>query len=121
MTKTSSRIFPTAVVLSISSGRMLCAFSEMHEAIECLVGVPVWTHQLADKQFVAELKASILKQRPQLADFDASAVSKDNWQVIVKAAIEKYGVDMELSPMGEPEHYEGAFTRPLAGKKVIVV
>lgn len=116
-----ARQFPTAVILSISSGRMLCPFSEMRECVEFLVGVPVFTHQFADRAFANELKEAVLKQHPQLADFNANAISTKNWQQIVKTADQKYGASLSLRPMGEPEHYEGAFTRPLKGKKVLVI
>jgi len=121
MKKPDSRQFSIGAVLSVSSGRMLCDFSEMHECIEYLVGTSVWTHQLADRKFVDELKAAVIRQHSALVEFDADVVTTENWQDIVKAATKKFGATLALHPMGEPEHYEGAFTRPLKGKKVVVV
>lgn len=120
-TKPKTRVFPTAVVLSLSSGRMLCAFSEMHEFAEFLAGSPVFTHQFAHRPFMNELKASIFRQHPALREFDAEAVTKDNWMVVLSGAVARFGATLTLHPMGEPEHFEAAFTEPLKGKKVILV
>jgi hypothetical protein len=113
--------YPTAVVLSLSSGRMLCAFSEMHACAEFLAGTPILTHQFAHRPFIQELREAIFRQHPALREFDADAVTRDTWMVIRDAAVTRFGAELPLQPMGEPEHYEDAFTQPLAGKKVIVV
>lgn len=42
---TETRDFPTAVIASLSSGVLLCEFTDMHEAAEYLMGHPIWTHQ----------------------------------------------------------------------------
>jgi len=42
-----SREFPTAVVLTIATGRFVCDdLSNLQDCTEYLVGEPVWTHQL---------------------------------------------------------------------------
>ena len=61
---TETRDFPTAVIASISSGVLLCKFSDMHEAAEYLMGHPIWTHQLADKTLTSEMKRVIAEQCP---------------------------------------------------------
>src|SRR5678815_2605033 len=62
----TAKSYPTEVLLSISTGRLLCDFSDMHECIEFLTGEPVFTHQLAFKPFVEHLKVSVLGQHPIL-------------------------------------------------------
>jgi hypothetical protein len=119
--KPTTREFPTAVVLSLSSGRMLCAFGEMHEFAEFLAGTSIWTHQLAHRPFMDELKDAIFKQHPELRDFDADSVTTENWKAIVKAAVKRFGKVLKVHPMGEPERYEAAMAEPLAGKRVLVV
>src|SRR5580765_4272789 len=130
-----TRDFPTTVVLSVSSGRMLCPFSDMHECIEYLVGAPVWTHQLGDHAFADALKQAVVEQHPQLKTFNAAAVTKQNWQQIVKEAVKTYGDTLPLLPIalfGDTQqrvavmkdlekNYKDAFTKPLEGKNVIVV
>ena len=50
-----ARDFPTAVIASISSGVLLCNFSEMHEAAEYLMGHQIWTHHFANKELWQEM------------------------------------------------------------------
>lgn len=63
---TEAREFPTAVIASISTGILLCNFSQMHEAAEYLMGHPIWTHHFADKKLVAAMKQAIADQCPKM-------------------------------------------------------
>lgn len=60
-----TREFPTAVVLSIVTGRLVCEFDKVHEAIEWMAGEPTWTHQLP--RVAREAAAVILERHPDLA------------------------------------------------------
>ena len=115
------KTYPTAVVLSLYTGVLLCAFSDMHELAEYLVGTPVWTHQFASRAFVNEIADALKQQHPALAAVDASGVGKDNWQSFRDAEVARLGPTMQIGPMGEPEHYATAFTDPLVGKEVITI
>jgi len=108
-----TKTFPTEVVLSASSGRLLCEFSQMHEFVEWFVGSPVWTHQFAHGPFVEELKREIFRQHPSLKKFDADAVTTKNYQTKRADAIAAFGKTLTLHPMGEPEFLGEAFTEPL--------
>lgn len=119
MTK-KSRMFPLGVLLSISSGRLLCSFSDMHECVEFLVGEPVFTHQFAFKPFADEIAASILEQHPALRAFDASAVTRENWRSCLADAERKFGKTLAVHPQ-RAKHIGASFTEPLRGKKVLVV
>ena len=46
-----------AAIVSAYTGYLVGSFSEMQSYIEKLMGHPVWTHQLADKDFVEKVKA----------------------------------------------------------------
>jgi hypothetical protein len=59
-----TRDFPTAVIASLSSGVLLCKFSDMHEAAEFLMGHPIWTHHFASKDLWQEMQKTILEQCP---------------------------------------------------------
>lgn len=73
-----TRDFPTAVIASISSGVLLCKFSEMHEAAEYLMGHPIWTHHFASKDLWKEMQKAILEQCPGMP-VDAPGITADNW------------------------------------------
>jgi|SRR5438132_1642786 len=61
---TETRDFPTAAIASLSSGVLLCKFSDMHEAAEYLMGHPVWTHHFASKDLCREMQRAVLEQCP---------------------------------------------------------
>lgn len=44
------------VIVSAYTGVLMCSMSDMCEYIEEKLGRPVWTHELADPQVVAEIK-----------------------------------------------------------------
>ena len=64
MSEAETRDFPTAVIASLSTGVLLCNFSDMHEAAEFLMGHPIWTHHFASKKLCEEMRRTILEQCP---------------------------------------------------------
>lgn len=81
---TETRDFPTAVVASISSGYLLCNFSDMHEAAEFILGHPVWTHHFGNEGICSALRAAVLEQCPSLPKKeDCASITKENWQEFV--------------------------------------
>lgn len=44
------------VVLSAYTGILMCDFWEVHKYIEKLLGGPVWSHELASEDLLAEIK-----------------------------------------------------------------
>jgi|KBSSwiStaDraftv2_1062776.scaffolds.fasta_scaffold1102557_2 hypothetical protein len=73
-----TRDFPSAVIASLSSGVLLCKFSEMHEAAEYLMGHSIWTHHFASKDLWKEMQRTILEQCPGMPT-DATGVNADNY------------------------------------------
>lgn len=65
MSEETKQIDPAALA-SITDGRLLCDFSTMHEAVEHIAGHPVWTHELADRDFANHLRDLVLKQFPEM-------------------------------------------------------
>lgn len=47
------------ITVSIYTGVLMCDFGSMHKRIEELLGRPVWTHELAKKELVEELKEKV--------------------------------------------------------------
>jgi hypothetical protein len=91
------KTYPTEVLLSITTGILLCGFDEMHECCEFLVGYPTWTHQFAHRPFVEQLKAAVLRQHPQLSNADAKGVGKDNWLDFKDRMIAEFGTELPLA------------------------
>lgn len=44
------------IIVSAYTGVLMCDFGDLHEYIEKIMGRPVWTHELANKQVVDEIK-----------------------------------------------------------------
>lgn len=70
--------FSTAIIASISSGFLVCCFSDMHEAAEHLMGHPIWTHHFADKDLWRSMKAAIDAQCPGMPG-EEWAITKENY------------------------------------------
>ena len=75
---TETRDFPTDVIVSLSTGRLLCKFSDMHEAAEYLMGHPIWTHHLASKELWGEMQKTIIEQCPDVPTADIDGVPAEN-------------------------------------------
>lgn len=110
---TEARDFPTAVIASISSGVLLCKFSELQEAAEYLMGHPIWTHHFGSKDLWKQMQRTVLAQCPAMP-IDAPGVTKENWPEF-KAKLEselgeivrirKGGGATAMSPLdGIPDH-----------------
>lgn len=48
--------YQEAIVVSAYTGYLMCNFSDMHEYIEKVMGRPVWTHEMADKRIMAQVR-----------------------------------------------------------------
>lgn len=75
----TARDFPTAVIASLSSGTLLCSFSDMHEAAEYLMGHPIWTHHFANKQLWQDMQKTIAEQCHGMPMDELPGVTKDNY------------------------------------------
>lgn len=118
----STRAFQTDILLSITTGRLLCEFSDMHQCAEYLAGEPVWTHQFAYKAFNDELAKAVLSQHPDLADVDPETITTENWEARRAEFIRRFGPTRKLTPIrGGAKTTKAAMVEPLRGKKVIVV
>jgi hypothetical protein len=111
-----TRDFPTAVIASMSSGVLLCKFSDMHEAAEYLMGHSIWTHHFGSKDLWKEMQRTILEQCPGMP-IDAPGITKDNWPEF-KAKLEAElgesvkirkggGLTAMLPTDGIPDHLKG--------------
>jgi hypothetical protein len=120
---TEYKSFPIAAILSLTTGKLLCQFSDMHELAEWIAGHPIWTHEFADKLRWNSLKDAVLSQHPDLSSADASKVGASNWQEFVASSIAKYG-DSRVITKGGQQRTETplqSLERIAPGKPVVVV
>ena len=60
-----TKIFPTSLVLSVLSATAFGdTFGAIHEAVEFVVGHPIWTHELADRRIWKIAQEAIIAQWP---------------------------------------------------------
>lgn len=103
--ESETREFPTAVLLSLVTGKLLCDFGYMHEAAEFVVGHPVWTHEFADRNLCDHIRDTITEQHPDLA-VDASPVTKDNYKEWLAGQIERLGATRTMCIGSEVRHID---------------
>lgn len=70
------KTFPTTVLLSAVTGLALpfVTFNDLHEALEHLLGEPVWTHQLASPEPWARARAALVAQHPAFANVNGDTL-----------------------------------------------
>lgn len=91
--------FHIGKVLSVVGDRLIAPnqITGVYEIMDFLSGASLFTHQLLIYRDAC--RAELLRQHPQLADWDDSEVRRDNWGIHVQRAIEKYGAYLEISPI----------------------
>ena len=87
---TETRLISTAALASLTTGTLLCKFSEMHEAAEFLMGHPIWTHHFADKSLFRKMREIARSQVPKLPT-RLSGVTKDNFRQKLAALERRIG------------------------------
>jgi hypothetical protein len=85
-----TREFPTEVLVSLTSGILLCDFSAMHECAEFLMGHPIWTHHFASKDLLRDIKGTILAQCPGLP-MEVEGVTAENYRAYVAKLVAEFG------------------------------
>jgi hypothetical protein len=75
-TQPDIKTFSAAVLLSTATGLSLPSvpFSSLHEAIEHLLGEPVWTHQFTSPELWARAREALIAQHPAFANVDGNAL-----------------------------------------------
>lgn len=92
---TETRDFQTEVIASLSSGILVCAFSDLHEAAEYLMGHPIWTHHFADKTLWQAMRDEILKQHPGMPT-EITGVRPQNWEARRDALHKQLGATVTI-------------------------
>lgn len=117
--------FSVAAAFSITTGKLLCDFGDMHELAEWIAGHPIWTHEFASKELSTKLSDAILEQHPELDDcYPATNVNGDNYLDWLSVEVARLGTTQLEFTKGDSERTEGpveSMQRMYPGKKVIVV
>lgn len=111
----NARKSPIAVILTVTTGHLLCDFLEFRRFLDWMTGDSVMTHQIP--RIVRECAPHILKQHPQLSGIDAAEINRNNWQNCLSKYVEEFGADLEISPLLAGEH---TFIDPLEELRSIV-
>ncbi len=105
----TTKTYPLGVALTVASGKLLCEFPDLHEAVTDLAGWPVMTHHMADAGLMDAVAAKIIAQvawmpgaienMPTWPDGpEAAKTAIHNWLLFLE---ETYGPTVTLS-LGEP-------------------
>lgn len=102
----TTKTFPLGTVLSITTGIMLApnGVGGIYEILNHMAGDNLYTHQLP--RAMRECAPYLLKQFPQLAKVDASAVKQDNWADFMNDLSQRYPAEFAVEPLPPGEHYE---------------
>lgn len=96
--------FRLGVVASAYSGKLLCSIDSMYKILNFMTGDNLYTHQLPRAMDVC--RPYLQKQFGWLADFDFTAVSRDDWHGFLTGLEKEHGEFLEVSklPDGAWEH-----------------
>lgn len=101
--------YQLAEVLSVTTGRLLCPFDNLHKLLTELAGEPVFTHALP--RVCEEAAPLILARYPALADVSVPEFSgvRDRAEAEIASWLEGLYADglprtLELDPMAAEDH-----------------
>lgn len=95
--------FPIGTVLSIVGDKLISEdhIGGIYAILNFMTGESLMTHQLPRGMRLC--RPEILKQHPQLADYDDTPVNGKNWREWLFNQKEKYGATLPISPLPEAE------------------
>lgn len=90
------REFKTSAIASISSGILLCQFSEMHKAAEFLMGHSICTHHFANKELWEDMQKTVLAQHPDMPT-SMEGVTRENVNEHIARLEERFGPKVAIT------------------------
>jgi hypothetical protein len=60
----TAKTYPIGVALSVASGKLMCDFADLHEAVTDLAGWPVMTHHMGTHELMDAVAARVIAQVP---------------------------------------------------------
>lgn len=111
-------------VLTITTGRLISqrGMDGVYDILNFLTGDDLFTHQLP--RVSQECLPLLLEQFPQLADFNADGITKENWRMYLDSAVEKYGEMLNVKRIPGDAHERRDPVQELSemiGKEKVVV
>lgn len=115
--------FGLGAVLSVTTGRLLAPFAEMHELIEYMAGGGVWTHQLP--RVADECAPALLAQHPRLRQVvvPEDLAGEEACGAWLAERIAEYGATLPVEPLYEHRRREpmGELAEMVGPERVIAV
>ena len=96
--------FTLGEILTVTTGVLLCPIDRCYAILNYMLADNLMTHQLprASRQATPD----ILRQHPQLADIDASIVTRDNWAAFLANQEHRFGHELDLTPLDSTHHLD---------------
>lgn len=94
--------FHLGVVLTMTTGKLLCSMDEVYRIAQHLTGEPVWTHQLP--RVGRESRPHLLAQFPALASVTGDEVTPDNYAAWLYDRVSEHGEFLDVAPLPEHAH-----------------
>ena len=129
----TTKTFPIADVLGITTGMSLASFDGLHELAEHLLGHAVWTHEFSEKALWDRMREAMFAQHPQLRDApvcvisDGARVDEALWRPELAAYLAdmaaRYGATLDVVE-GKQARTESPFesaARIAPGKPVLAI
>jgi hypothetical protein len=91
------KAFSVPAIVSLTTGRLLCDFSAMHEIAEWVMGHPIWTHEFASEAMWGLMKMKVREQHPDLPDEAPEWVERDTWEKWRDQLVAQFGATRELT------------------------
>lgn len=106
----TTKTYPVGVALSVASGKLLCLFPDLHEAVTDLAGWPVMTHHMASSELMDAVAQKVIRQVPwmpgaieNMPDWSAWAAEErqmaiENWLAFLAESV---GTEVTIE-LGDP-------------------
>ena len=101
---TGARDFHIGTILSITDGHLLAPnkIGDVYEILNFMTGDELFTHQLP--RAGRECAPYLLQQHPQLADFDGSDITTENYLARLEKAKQQFGEFLQVQPIPLEAH-----------------
>jgi hypothetical protein len=77
----STKTYPISVALSVASGKLMCEFPDLHEAVTDLAGWPVMTHHMGNRELMDAVAAKVIRQVSWMPDAIENMPTWSAWHV----------------------------------------
>ncbi len=90
------KTFPLGVILTITTGVLLCDIGGVYGILNYMTGDNLFTHQLP--RVGREMATEILAQHPQLGEVNADGVDGENWREFLFAQEKRFCPALAIRP-----------------------